>query len=154
MRTDPETLKEIEAALADGTATEGPRAVIPMPAVELHKTKSLRKRKVGSMRESEFQLQVIEYAQLRKWKVAHFRAVCVRRANGETYYETPVAANGKGFPDLLMVRGDRLLVAELKVPGNTTSPEQDEWLTRFRGAGVPAFVWFPEDWPAIEEVLR
>jgi hypothetical protein len=129
--------------------------VIPMPSVDLHKTrKADTRRRVGSVREKEFQLQVIEYAQARRWRVAHFRAVRVQRSSGECYYETPVAADGKGFPDLIIVRGDRLLAAELKVPGNDTSEEQDRWLAAFRGAGVPTFVWYPEHWPAIEEVLK
>ena len=150
MRIDPETARKIAEAVASGEATEGPRPVL-IPSADLVKK---RTRKVGSMREAEFQAQVIEYARSRGWRVAHFRKVRVQRKDGTTYWETPVAAGGVGFPDLLMVRGDRLLVAELKVPPNTTTPEQRAWIAAFLLANVEARVWTPANWPEIEEVLR
>ena len=42
-------------------------------------------------------------------RVAHFRPP--RTVHG---WRTAVAADGAGFPDLVMVRGSRLLAAELK----------------------------------------
>jgi hypothetical protein len=51
------------------------------------------------------------------------------------------------------LRGPRLIVAELKVGNNLPTAEQDEWLLAFKAAGVPAFVWWPGDWPKIVEVL-
>lgn len=103
--------------------------------------------------EAEFQSAVIAYAQLRGYRVAHFRKVRVQRKNGSVYWETPVAADGKGFLDLELVR-DRLVKVELKVRPNTTTPEQEEWLAWYKRAGVEAHVFYPEDWSRIEEVLR
>lgn len=128
--------------------TEG--KAVKLPGVVKHLS-SLENNPAGN--EKEFTKEVIEFAQARGWKVAHFRTVRVARMNGEIYYETPVQGDGKGFPDLLMVRGTEKLVAELKVKGNTTSEEQDAWLDAFRLAGIPAFVWFPKDWDMIELVL-
>lgn len=103
--------------------------------------------------EKEFTRQLIRFAQMHGWATAHFRPARVTRDGKETY-ETPVAGDGKGWPDLVLFRGARQVAAELKVPPNTTSSEQDEWLDRFRAAGVPAYVWTPDDWPTIEEVLK
>ena len=100
--------------------------------------------------ENEFQTQVISLARLLGWKVAHFRSVRVQRANGSIRWQTPVQGDGAGFPDLILVRGSRLLVVELKVPPNKCTPEQEDWLEAFRNAGREVFVWTPADWPQIE----
>jgi hypothetical protein len=104
--------------------------------------------------EAEFQQQVIDYAHLRGWRVAHFRKVRVQRKNGSVYWETPVAADGKGFPDLILVKDHGVIAAELKVGRNKPSPEQMSWLTDLENAGVAVFVWTPDNWQDIEETLR
>jgi hypothetical protein len=105
--------------------------------------------------EAEFQAQVVALARLSGWRVAHFRKVRVRRADGSTYWETPVAADGKGFLDLELVhpRRKRFLKVECKVPPNRPTPEQLEWLAAYEAAGIDARVWYPADWPEIESVL-
>lgn len=103
--------------------------------------------------EAQFQRMVIDLAHLYGWRVAHFRRVQVRRGSGSVYWETPVAADGKGFPDLVLVRGGSLLFAELKVPPNTTTPEQREWLAALRAAGQHVAVWTPDSWVEIEATL-
>lgn len=104
--------------------------------------------------ESEFQAQVIDYARLTGWRVAHFRSVKVQRPDGTCYYQTPVQADGKGFPDLVLVRRSVLLFVELKVGKNACSAQQKLWLAELRESGALVYVWYPEDWPQIEEVLR
>jgi hypothetical protein len=107
------------------------------------------------MRESDFQTQVIQFARLCGWTVAHFRPA---QLGGR--WLTPVQADGKGFPDLVLARDHpalpvgQMIVAELKVEGRKPKPEQIAWLTRFEKAGIPAYVWQPRDWPEIETVLR
>lgn len=116
-----------------------------------------RKRPAGKRGrpEEEFQRAVIDYARLHGWLVAHFRPVRVQRKNGSVYFETPAAADGKGFPDLVLLREKRLIVAELKVGSNKPSPEQEKWLAAFgKLSVVQTFVWRPESWPQIEELLR
>lgn len=103
------------------------------------------------MNESQFQTMVITAAQAYGWRVAHFRKA--RTAKGWT---TAVAANGKGFPDLFCVRrktGHRF-AAELKIPPNKVTPDQNEWLDALEMSGIPAFVWTPADWTEIESVLK
>lgn len=97
--------------------------------------------------EAEFTAQVLELASVLGWRAAHFRPA--RTAQG---WRTPVAGDGRGFPDLILVR-DRVVAAELKVGRNCTTPEQDAWLEAFRGAGVPSYTWRPEDWDAIQATL-
>jgi hypothetical protein len=105
------------------------------------------------MPEASFQFELIRFARSLGWKVAHFRRVRVQRKNGETYWETPVAADGTGFPDLLLIRENRCVVAELKAAAGRVRPEQAAWLAAFAAAGIPAYVWKPRDWPEIRRTL-
>lgn len=59
-----------------------------------------------------------------------------------------------GFPDLVAVRGKRILYIELKKEIGKTTPEQDLWLGKLRDAGAEAYVWRPSDSPRVAEVLR
>jgi hypothetical protein len=78
---------------------------------------------------------VIAAAQRLSYLVAHFRPGQTARG-----WRTPVSADGAGFPDLVMIRGSRLIVAECKSPRGRLSPEQDRWLAAFRAAGVETWV--------------
>jgi hypothetical protein len=93
-----------------------------------------------SVTESEWQEQVIELAHALGWRVAHFRPA--RTAHG---WRTPVAGDGAGFPDLLLLRGFRIIAAELKREGKrgTVTAEQQAWLDAFGAAGIEAHVWTP-----------
>ena len=105
---------------------------------------------LSPVNENDFQDTVIKLAKLHGWRVAHFRPS--RTKDG---WATAVSADGKGFPDLFMLRdstGHRV-AAELKVGHNKTTPEQDAWLTAMEACGIPAFVWKPCDWDEIEDVL-
>ena len=108
----------------------------------------------GDMLEKEFQTRVIEWAQGRGWLVAHFMYSAVLRRDGSVTYRTAVAADGKGFPDLVLVRGDRLLFAELKSAKGRVRPDQDRWLLALTGTLASVFIWRPEQWDEIAEVLR
>lgn len=102
--------------------------------------------------EAVFTDLVIALARRHGWRVAHFRPARVKRA-GREIYETPVSADGKGFPDLIMVRTGEILVAELKVGKNRASDDQVKWLDAFREADLASGVWRPEDWDTITKVL-
>ncbi len=105
--------------------------------------------------EEVFQGQVIELARMLGWRVAHFRGARVQRRDGSVRYQTPVQADGAGFPDLVMVRGGRLIVAELKSARGRTRAEQETWLAAFEGVpGCEVYVWRPRDWDALAGVLR
>ena len=109
-----------------------------------------KKPRLPKITEDEFMRQVLELAKLRGWRTAHFRP-----ARTKTGWRTAVSGDGKGFPDLILLRGNRMIVAELKVGNNTATPEQEAWIDAFAEVpGVLAFIWHPEDWPEIETVLK
>jgi hypothetical protein len=104
--------------------------------------------------EETFQNEVIDLAHRHGWRVAHFRAVRITRADGSTYYATPVQADGDGFPDLILVGHGRIIAWELKVKPNKPSADQLEWIASFKAAGAyDAAVRYPSDWSSIVEVL-
>jgi hypothetical protein len=76
---------------------------------------------------------------------------------GWRYYHTYRSDRSvKGFPDIIAVRGNRVVVAELKTTKGRLSSDQKEWLSDFEGAGIEVHIWRPRDWHsgAIERVLR
>lgn len=114
-----------------------------------------RRPSVGApVTEAEFQRQVIDLARTLGWRVAHFRTVRVLRGNGSTHYATPVQADGAGFPDLIMVRGERLLAVELKSGRGVVTDEQLAWLDALEGTRAEVYVWRPDHWDTLVEVLR
>lgn len=98
--------------------------------------------------EAQFQAQVIALAQLCGWRVAHFRPA--RTKNCE--WRTPVAADGKGFFDLVLMR-ERVIFAELKTNKGTLTRDQHAWREAATRAGATAEVWRPRDWNQIEDTL-
>jgi hypothetical protein len=101
------------------------------------------------IQEADFQRAVIDIAHVFGWSVAHFRAARTSRG-----WRTPVEGDGAGWPDLMLLRRDRFLVAELKAEGGHLRPAQAAWLDRFRAAGIEAYVWRPADFPTVMEILR
>jgi hypothetical protein len=100
--------------------------------------------------EADLQRAIVDLARLRGWTVAHFRRA--RLDNGRTI--TPVAADGAGFPDLVLVR-DRVVFAELKSERGRLAPAQIMWRDRLLAAGAEWHVWRPADWPdLVLDVLR
>lgn len=97
--------------------------------------------------EDQWQATVVETAQLHGWAVAHFRP-----ARTEQGWRTPVAADGKGWPDLVLVR-DRVLFAELKSPRGRLTTDQRAWIERLTAAGQETYVWRPDDWPHVQHAL-
>ncbi len=100
--------------------------------------------------ERAFQASVIRLAQLRGWRVFHARAALTAKGR----HMTPVAADGAGFPDLLMLRGNRAIAAELKTEKGRLSPAQVMWLDAFRETPVETYLWRPRDWDALERILK
>ena len=101
--------------------------------------------------ERDFQRQVIQLARLLNYRVAHFRT----SMNARGKYQTAVAGDGAGFPDLVLVKpGAGVVFAELKVGKNRMSLAQEEWLLCLRKSGVKAYCWFPCDWHVLKRILE
>ena len=103
------------------------------------------------MKEAELQAAVIDMAHLFGWIVAHFRPALTQSGR----WVTPVQADGKGFPDLVLVR-DEILYVELKSERGRLSLEQRMWIEAIRAAGGEAHLWRPTDWlnGTVEAALR
>ena len=66
----------------------------------------------------------------------------------------PTVQGEAGFPDLVLVRGSRLIFAELKIGKNKPTPEQDGWIqalfdARAGSPSIEVHVWRPEQWSQI-----
>lgn len=101
-----------------------------------------------TMNEAQLQRTIVDLAHLRSWKVAHFRPA--RTAAG---WATPVAYDGAGFPDLVLVR-DRIIYAEIKATAGRLRPEQVQWTDWLVTAGAEHHVWREADLPDIARILR
>lgn len=61
----------------------------------------------------------------------------------------------RGFPDLILIRGNALVAIELKTMKGRVRPEQVLWLEAFAGVSrVSSMLARPSDWDEIERVLR
>jgi len=94
----------------------------------------------GIVTGAEIQSGVVDLARLQGWRVAHFRPA--RTSKG---WRTPVAADGKGWPDLVLVR-ERVVYAEIKGDGDRLREEQAAWLQALAQAGAEVHLWRAEEW--------
>lgn len=93
-----------------------------------------------SLRESDFQRQVLDLAKMFGWRVYH-----------------PMLSkwSERGFPDLTLIRPPRVIFAELKRDKGRTTVHQDEWAALLLACpGVEYFLWKPADFETIAERLR
>lgn len=91
------------------------------------------------MNEKSFQGAVIEYADLTGWLSYHTH---------DSRHSAP------GFPDLVLVRDNRLIFAELKTDTGRLSPAQRDWIEALSAAGAEVHVWRPSQWSEIIETLK
>lgn len=100
------------------------------------------------MTEAELLQQVTQLAELLGWQWVHFRPA--RTQHG---WRTPVSGPlGKGWPDLVLVRRDRLVWMELKVGRGKLTAEQDSVALILANTGHAYYV--VRDLDAAHEVLR
>ena len=98
------------------------------------------------MSESALQSAIIQLAELLDWRVYH--VANVRRQLR--------ASTSVGFPDLVLLRGTRLVFAELKSAKGKLTAEQKQWIAALGVAGVECYVWRPDDWHSgeVERALK
>lgn len=94
------------------------------------------------MSEADLLASIVDLAHLFGWRVAHFRPALTAKG-----WRTPVAADGKGFPDLVLTRSNRGIAVECKSTRGRLTTEQREWLSAFEGAGFETYCWRPFNWP-------
>jgi hypothetical protein len=101
---------------------------------------------VRGQTEAEFQRQVVRLAKLYQWRVVHYRPSLNRSGK----WSTPVQGD-KGGPDLLLAKGGKVLLLELKTEAGRLRPEQRAWQA---AAGGNYWCVRPSDWGRLVEVLR
>lgn len=103
--------------------------------------------------ERAFQRRVIVLVKKLGWRVAHFASVRVLTPDGRARWMTPVQGDGKGFPDLILLRGKRCVVLELKTEGGVLEEEQADWLAAFEAAGIERRIFYPHQWNQLKAFL-
>ena len=98
--------------------------------------------------EAGFQAAVLELAAHHGWRRQHTRPARTRRG-----WRTPLTGEA-GFPDLVLVRPPRLILAECKTDRGQPSPEQRAWLEALTACGLEVYVWRPRDFDRIATLLR
>ena len=101
------------------------------------------------MSENDLLKCVLSLAKLYGWRTFHARPAMTAKG-----YRTAVQGDGVGWPDIFAVRGERIVVAELKSAKGALTYEQEEWLAAL-GFALQAntYVWRPESWHS-GEILR
>ena len=88
----------------------------------------------------------------------HFQADLIqaaRRLGWRAYHPWTAQHSEEGYPDTTLIRAERLLVLELKMPGKQATPAQEDWIDAFtRVRTVEARVVWPEQWDWILAQLQ
>ena len=101
------------------------------------------------LRGKDLQASVIDMAHRYRWHVVHNPSVETKQG-----WRTALAADAKGFPDLLLFR-ERVIAIEIKGNGDRMSAEQHDWRDWIIRAGVEHYVVRPRDWPdMVKELLQ
>ena len=101
--------------------------------------------------EEALQSKVLALAKLYGWQRHHQRA---GYQPGTQRWISAISGE-PGYPDLVLVRGNRLIFAELKSDKGRLSPGQKEWIALLQGIpSIEVYVWRPKDWDEIEATLK
>ena len=91
--------------------------------------------------EYDFQVAVTKYAESEGWSVQYFRKSAAMGKDGRWR-----GLGNPGWPDVIAVRGPRMLAVECKSERGTASPEQKEWLRLLSEIpGVETLIAKPRD---------
>lgn len=109
----------------------------------------IKRHKPATISERDFQAQLVEWARSFGWRVHGERAAQFRDGRWGTHIQGDV-----GWVDLVLVRGPRLIFAELKVGKNKPTPQQYAWHqalfdARAGSPHIEVHVWRPEQWSEI-----
>lgn len=103
--------------------------------------------------EEDFQKMVEDTAHLLGWKTfSLIQSAAISAKTGKIIS----MVTKRGWPDLVLVKGNKIIFWELKADKGKLSPEQREWLTALEAVKTVHQVGCvrPRDWKLIEETLR
>lgn len=97
--------------------------------------------------EAQFEAQVEQLASHYGWAWIHIAPAM----NDRGYWRTPIRGDlGRGWPDLMLVKGSRVIFAELKANGKYATSEQKGVLALLSHIpGAEVYVWHPHQWEEI-----
>jgi hypothetical protein len=98
--------------------------------------------------EDDLLTAVLSVCKLYSWRTLH-----IRPARTEEGWRSPLQGDGVGWPDVLAVKGSRLIAAELKGEKGKATDEQMQWLRLLDLAHVETYLWTPSAW-ASGSILR
>jgi len=91
------------------------------------------------MNEKQFAAQIRDLAIILNWR----------------YYHTWNSLHSaSGYPDVTLVRGSRLILAELKTDKGKVTPQQQGWLDALKETKAEVYLWRPADFDNILEILK
>ena len=101
--------------------------------------------------EAQWQRRVTDLADRRGWLWVHHRPARTNQG-----WRTPVSGPlGVGWPDLILVRGDRLVAVELKSSTGRPTADQSAALAALAQVRhVQALLARPSEWGQMQELLR
>ncbi len=75
---------------------------------------------------------------------------------GYRYYHPWLAIHSpRGFPDVCLIKGKRLIFAELKTDKGVVSPAQTEWLEALKATGkCEVYLWRASQLQEVLDILR
>lgn len=89
--------------------------------------------------EKQFMAEVVKLAKLKRWH--------------HIYHTYNSHRSNPGFPDLCLVRKNRIIFAEIKSEKGWLSAFQKSWVAALVLCPVEVYVWRPSDMDTIIEVL-
>jgi hypothetical protein len=98
-----------------------------------------------SISEREWQNHVCRIATLRGWRYYH--PPDNRPVNGQ------IQKIVSGFPDLCLIKNNRMVFAELKREMGIVSAEQEEWIDAIKKCGIEVYVWRPSNLHELVAIL-
>ena len=97
--------------------------------------------------EKDFQAQIVSLAKLYGWAVHAERPAMMQSGN----WVTPIQGDA-GWPDLVLVKGNRILFWEVKTDKGVLSSAQWDWIARLQQV-AQAEVVQPHQWQYIQDIL-
>jgi hypothetical protein len=112
-----------------------------------------RRRAVAKPRRQARRVRVVARVQPESVLLAQVRSLAALYG-WRCYHTFDSRRSEPGYPDVTLVRGDRLIFAELKTQRGRLTTVQIEWIELLRLTCAEVYVWRPADLQLIAAILR